>query len=87
MRLPADPLLICSHRQTFQLSLASESGIMNTFKYGVIYRRMKYDARKLSTDEQGLLRRLAAQRVLDGESPAAVTRSYSLGGIRPFSNG
>ena len=40
---------------------------------------MKYDARKLSTDEQALLRRLAAQRVLDGESPAAVTRSYGLG--------
>jgi transposase len=40
---------------------------------------MKYDARKLSTDEQVLLRRLAVQRVLDGESPTAVTRRYGLG--------
>jgi len=40
---------------------------------------MKYDARKLSTTEQALLRRLAAQRVLDGESAAKVTRSYGLG--------
>jgi transposase len=40
---------------------------------------MKYDARKLWTDEQALLRRLAAQRVLGGESPPAVTLSYCLG--------
>lgn len=40
---------------------------------------MKYDARKLSTDEQTLLRRLAAQRVLDGESPVAAIRGYGLG--------
>ena len=40
---------------------------------------MKYDARKLSTNEQALLRRLAVQRVLDGESAAEVTRSYGLG--------
>ena len=40
---------------------------------------MKYDARKLSTNEQALLRRLAAQRVLEGESPKDVTRSYGLG--------
>jgi len=40
---------------------------------------MKNDARKLSTDEKSLLRRLAAQRVLNGESPKDVTRSYGLG--------
>lgn len=40
---------------------------------------MKYDARKLSTDEQTLLRRLAVQRVLNGESAAVVTRDYGLG--------
>jgi transposase len=40
---------------------------------------MKYDARKLSTDEQALLRRLAAQQVLNGESPTEVTRRYGLG--------
>jgi len=40
---------------------------------------MKYDAIKLATDEQALLRRLAVQRVLDGESPINVTRSYGLG--------
>jgi transposase len=40
---------------------------------------MKNDARKLPTNEQALLRRLAAQRVLDGESPTEVTRSYGLG--------
>lgn len=40
---------------------------------------MKYDTRKLSTNEQALLRRLAAQRVLEGESPKDVTRSYGLG--------
>ncbi len=40
---------------------------------------MKNDARKLSTDEQALLRRLAAQQVIDGESPADVTRRYGLG--------
>lgn len=40
---------------------------------------MKFDARKLSTDEKALLRRLAVQRVLDGELPGVVTRSYGLG--------
>jgi len=40
---------------------------------------MKYDARKLSTDEQSLLRRLAVQRVFTGESAADVGRSYGLG--------
>ena len=40
---------------------------------------MKYDARQLPTQEQALLRRLAVQRVLDGESPSAVTQSYGLG--------
>lgn len=40
---------------------------------------MKYDARKLSTDEQALIRRIAVQRVLSGESAASVTRSYGLG--------
>ena len=41
--------------------------------------RMKNDARQLSTSEQELMRRLAVQRVLDGEQPGAVTRSYRLG--------
>lgn len=40
---------------------------------------MKYDARKLSTDEKALLRRIAVQRVLDGESAAEITRCYGLG--------
>ena len=40
---------------------------------------MKYDARKLSTDEQALLRRIAVQRVYDGESATEVTRSFGLG--------
>ena len=40
---------------------------------------MKNDARQLSTTEQALLRRLAVQRVFDGEKPAAVTLSYRLG--------
>jgi len=40
---------------------------------------MKYDARKLSTEEQHLIRKLAVQRVFDGESAAEVTRSLRLG--------
>lgn len=40
---------------------------------------MKNDARKLSTEEQHLVRRLAVQRVQDGESAAEVTRSFGLG--------
>ena len=40
---------------------------------------MKFDARKLPTDEKALLRRLAVQRVLDGELPGVVTLSYGLG--------
>jgi len=40
---------------------------------------MKYDARKLSTEEQAFLRRIAVQRVFDGESAAQVGRSYGLG--------
>jgi len=40
---------------------------------------MKNDARQLSTSEQALMRRLAVQRVLDGEKPSAVTQSYRLG--------
>ncbi|HEB91989.1 MAG TPA: transposase [Gammaproteobacteria bacterium] len=40
---------------------------------------MKYDARKLSTEEQHLLRRLAVQRVFDGEAASEVTCSYGLG--------
>jgi len=40
---------------------------------------MKYDARKLSTEEQHLIRKLAVQRVFDGESAAEVTRSLCLG--------
>jgi transposase len=40
---------------------------------------MKHDARKLSTDEKTLLRRLAVQRVLAGDSAAEVTRHFGLG--------
>lgn len=40
---------------------------------------MKNDARKLSTEEQHLIRKLAVQRVHDGESAADVTRSFGLG--------
>ena len=40
---------------------------------------MKYDARKIATEEQHLLRKLAVQRVFDGESAAEVTRSFGLG--------
>jgi len=45
---------------------------------------MKYDARKLTTEEQALLRRIAVQRVFNGESAAEVTRSYGLGGRTIF---
>ncbi|WP_444928029.1 IS630 family transposase [Microbulbifer sp. TRSA002] len=40
---------------------------------------MKYDARKLSTEEQHLIRKIAAQRVFGGESAAEVSRSLGLG--------
>lgn len=40
---------------------------------------MKNDARKLSTEEQHLIRKLAVQRVFDGESAAEVTRHFGLG--------
>lgn len=40
---------------------------------------MKYDARKLSTNEQALVRRIAVQRVFDGESAIEVARSLGLG--------
>lgn len=40
---------------------------------------MNYDARKLTTDEQYLVRKLAVQRVFDGETPEEVTRSFKLG--------
>lgn len=40
---------------------------------------MKYDARKLSTEEQHLLRKIAVQRVWNGEVAADVSRSYGLG--------
>ncbi len=39
---------------------------------------MKFDARKLSTQEQALIRRLAVQRVFDGERPCDVTEAYGL---------
>lgn len=39
---------------------------------------MKFDARKLSTKEQALIRRLAVQRVFDGERPCDVTEVYGL---------
>jgi len=40
---------------------------------------MKNDARKLSTEEQHLVRKIAVQRVHDGESAVEVTRSFGLG--------
>lgn len=40
---------------------------------------MKNDARKLSTEEQHLIRKLAVQRVHAGESAADVIRSFGLG--------
>jgi len=40
---------------------------------------MKYDARKITTEEQHLIRKLAVQRVLDGETAAEVTRCFGLG--------
>ncbi len=40
---------------------------------------MKYDARKITTEEQHLIRKLAVQRVLNGESAAEVTRNFGLG--------
>ncbi len=41
---------------------------------------MNYDARSLSTEEQYLLRKIAVQRVLDGEAAIEVNRSLGLGG-------
>ena len=41
---------------------------------------MNYDARSLSTEEQYLLRKIAVQRVLDGEIAMEVNRSLGLGG-------
>ena len=38
---------------------------------------MKNDARKLNTEEQHLIRKLAVQRVFDGESAADVARSVN----------
>ncbi len=40
---------------------------------------MKNDARKLSAEEQHLIRKLAVQRVFDGEVAAEVARSFGLG--------
>jgi transposase len=40
---------------------------------------MKTDARHYSTEEKALLRRLAVQRVFDGESPIKITRRFGLG--------
>ena len=40
---------------------------------------MNNDARKLTTAEQHLIRKLAVQRVFDGETAAEVTRSFGLG--------
>ena len=41
---------------------------------------MRFDARKYSTDEQALIRRLAVQRVFDGERPCDITKAYGLSG-------
>ena len=40
---------------------------------------MKNDARKYTTEEKHLLRKIAVQRVLNGEVAAEVGRSYGLG--------
>jgi transposase len=40
---------------------------------------MKYDARTLKTEEKHVLRKIAVQRVLDGEPAIEVTRSLGLG--------
>lgn len=40
---------------------------------------MKTDFRKLSTEEQFLIRKIAVQRVFDGEAATSVTRSLGLG--------
>ena len=40
---------------------------------------MKNDARKLTTEEQYLIRKIAVQRVFDGETAASVTRCLGLG--------
>ncbi len=45
---------------------------------------MKFDARKYSTDEQALIRRLSVQRVFDGERPCDVTKAYGLCGKNIF---
>jgi transposase len=39
---------------------------------------MKIDGRELTTEQQALIRRMAVQRVFDGESPTIVIRSYGL---------
>lgn len=39
---------------------------------------MKIDGRRLSKEEKALIRRMAVQRVYDGESPSAVMDSYGL---------
>ena len=41
--------------------------------------KIKYDARKLNSSEQALLRQMAVSRVMSGESVASVTRAYGLG--------
>ena len=39
---------------------------------------MKIDGRELTTEQQALIRRMAVQRVFDGERPTSVIRSYGL---------
>ncbi|MCP4266140.1 MAG: helix-turn-helix domain-containing protein, partial [Candidatus Brocadiaceae bacterium] len=41
---------------------------------------MRFDARKYSTAEQALIRRLSVQRVFNGERPCDVTKAYGLSG-------
>ena len=43
------------------------------------YEASKYDARKLSANEQALLRQMAVSRVLKGEPVSQVTQAYGLG--------
>lgn len=40
---------------------------------------MKVDGRTLTKEEKAFVRRMAVQRVWDGEKPSAVTESYGLG--------
>jgi len=42
---------------------------------------MKIDGRKFSTEEKHLIRRMAAQRYLEGESPTRIAASYGVSAV------